>query len=419
MPSDPIKKSRGPRGTGTVFFDKRRKVYVARLPLGDGTYKVFSAREQQDAIDARTDYCAEVARGTKDPRIKPSHMTIAELCDQWLESHALAKGLGPITIDSYQHKLHLVTRAPIGRIKLSELNDNDIIGWQTVQLKRGIRVSTRKALMLLKAILTWPTKRKLIVYSPAQDIDLPRIVRQKVAPPDSDALLALLEHVRGTELGVIVAITLVYGLRRQEILGLRWNDLDFDGRKMHIRWRVGYINGRGPVVQPGVKMDEGNTVEWLHLTPQIVALLEEQRERVQTKHREAGPAWKGPARHPTRGLSYVFPHTVDDRYGRRSTQQIGGPRATHGLLYQYQQACLEVPGVGHRTFHRLRHDFAGLLREQGTAMDAVQRILRHTDISVTNGFYAHLRTEMFDADLERLHDRILGLGHTERAEHDV
>src|SRR5262245_7287037 len=418
MPSDATKKSRGPRGMGSVFYDARRKLHIARLPLGNGKYKVFQAPTEKEALAKRNDYCTDVARGLKDPRIKPSDMTLAYLCNQWLESHTLREGLGPITVDSYQRKLLSITRAPIGLIKVSDLTDNDIINWQTTMLKREIRATTRKALMLLKATLKWAVKRKLIVYSPAQDLELPRVIRHKVAPPESATLLAFLQHLRGTELGVIVAIALVYGLRRQEVLGLRWNDIDFDGRKMPIRWRVGYINRRGPVVQPGVKMDAGNTVEWLRLTPQVIVLLEEQRDRLQQVHRDAGPAWKGPAIHPTKGLSYVFPCTRIQRAGRRSMQQIGGPKAPHRLLYEYQQACAEVPSLGHRTFHRLRHDFAGLLREQGTPMDAVQRIMRHSDISVTNNLYAHLRTEMFDGDIERLHDRMLGLVQKDQVERD-
>jgi len=403
-PNAPAPKPRGPRGLGTVFFDKRRQRWIARVSLGNGRSKAFEALTQEEALAKRTDYARDVVLGRVDPTVKPSQLTLNEICQQWLEHHALTENLETTTtVVSYRSDLKRIDTGGLGCIRLSDLTEQHIINWLDTLLREGKRVSAHQSLLRLKAVLRWAKRRRLILTSPAAEIDPPKFERKKVNPPDYDALQVLFEQLRGNELEIPIRLMVAYGLRRQEVLGLRWSDIDLPRHQLHVRWRVNRVPGKGIITRTGVKMHRGDTAEWLHITPPIEALLDQQRQRCVDLHRRIGADWTGPGVHPTKGLSFVFPRSTPSNRPKRYPRVLGGPTAPDSFLKAFKKICLTIPGLEDATLHKLRHDHVGLSRQQGAPMDSIQRVVRHSSISITNDLYAHLPTGTSNSYLGPLH----------------
>ena len=123
--------------------------------------------------------------------------------------------------------------------------------------KRGLR--TRQfALARLRTALNLALKHGRILRNVAALVDMPRSGRRKVAAPTSEDVRRLLDAVKGDHLEAIVTVALALGLRRGEILGLRWEDIDLEKRIATARARVSRVQNVGLIARAGTKTDAGD-----------------------------------------------------------------------------------------------------------------------------------------------------------------
>src|SRR4029079_4514019 len=113
------------------------------------------------------------------------------------------------------------------------------------------------ALARLRTALHLALKRGYLLRNPAQLVDMPRSIRRKITAPTPEEVRRLLDAVRGHRHEAIVTVALAIGLRRGEILALRWEDIDFEHRTLTVRNRVHRIQKLGLVVRAGAKTKAG------------------------------------------------------------------------------------------------------------------------------------------------------------------
>lgn len=182
--------------------------------------------------------------------------------------------------------------------------------------------------------------------------------------------------------------TLGLALRRGEVLGLRWQDVDWAKRQVTIAGQLQRIDGEGG----GLRWLEPKTdasVAVLDVPDFVVDALLAQKDRQALL--SGSPRW--------RESGYVF------------TTQRGGPLEPDNVTH-YFPAFLKAQGMRHQRFHDLRHSAASLLVAIGVPLWQVSKILRHAGIAITSDTYGHLYPETSRAAADA-YGALLGKGRPE------
>ena len=214
---------------------------------------------------------------------------------------------------------------------------------------------------------------------------VPRNVADAVDPPKTPKkereylsikeVERLWEAARGDRFEALYVLAIVTGMRRGELLGLKWADVDLDRGVLAVR-RALSTDGK-TFTTP--KNGKGRSIQ---LTPQAVQALERHRE-AQADHRaKLGEIWK------ENGL--VFPSTM------------GTPMNPDNLVSRSFKPLLRRAGLPMIRFHDLRHTFGYLMIEAGEHPKIVQEILGHSQISLTLDTYSHILPGIQEGAIRRL-----------------
>jgi integrase len=218
---------------------------------------------------------------------------------------------------------------------------------------------------VLRTALQWAVKQRLIAYNPADDVDRPKRKATDMKIWTSDQLAQFLDHVRDDRLYPLWRLAAVTGMRRSEVLGLRWSDVDLDAATVSVaRARVRVRSGMHEAAR--TKTGASRVVD---LDPVTVAAL----KRWKAVQNEERLAW-GAAYQPS-GL--VF------------TKEDGsGLHADH--VQQRFGRLVKAAGVPTIRFHDLRHTHASLLLAAGTPVLDVSKRIGHASAAMTLNVYGHV-----------------------------
>lgn len=300
--------------------------------------------------------------------------------EHWLEEIAPDR-LRPATLAAYQYCVVNYIVPVLGRKRLSRLTTGDVrslISYARQMKARGRKgqplderrpVSLRTVQFVhavLRAMLAQAVRDELISRNVAVLVQPPRPARDEVRPWDVDSVAIFLEAARSDRLFALYAVAVALGLRRGELLGLRWQDVDLDVRTLRVEQTVQRIAGRGLVVGPPKSRRSRRTIP---LPDSCVAALRRHRARRGSERLTAGDSWTDS------GLVFAT-----------STGRVIEPR---NLNRAFESLCRRS-GVPAIRFHDLRHTCASLLLTQGVQARVVMEILGHSQISITLDTYSHV-----------------------------
>lgn len=207
-----------------------------------------------------------------------------------------------------------------------------------------------------------------IPYNPAVNAELPKMPKQEAAYLDeaeARQLLVLL-HQEPIKYRAMITFDLLSGLRRGELLGLRWQDVDFENQTITIVNTLNYAPGAGVYVDTPKNTTSARP---LKLSPTAFSMLLEYK-RWQDDQRDAcGDYWK-------------------DTVGRVFTGDDGAPVFPDSLT-KWFAAFVKRSGLPDVHIHSLRHTYASLMIADGTPLPVVSRRLGHAQVSTTANIYAH------------------------------
>jgi integrase len=235
---------------------------------------------------------------------------------------------------------------------------------------------------LLRIALNRAMRWGLVVRNVAALADSPRIERfdvRMLAPVEAKQLLAAAEDDR---LGALYSVALALGLRQGEALGLSWEDIDFESRRLHVRHGLQRIAGELRLVEPKTRQSRRT----IAMPGVVIDALQHHKARQTQERLVAGRRW-----HDT-GL--VF------------TSTIGTPIEVGNLRRSFWR-LLERAGLPRMRFHDLRHSCASLLLVQGVPARVVMETLGHSNISITMDTYTHVLPELQRQAADAM-DRALG-----------
>ena len=186
---------------------------------------------------------------------------------------------------------------------------------------------------------------------------------------------AFLGAISGDRLEALYLLAVTTGLRRGELLGLKWTDLDLDARTLSVQRSL----DKDGTFNPPKRSKSRRTVM---LTPQAAEALKGHRARQNEERLQLGSHWED------RGL--VFPN------------RTGKPMNADNLYHRGFKPLLEKAGLSGFTFHSLRHTCATLLLSKNVNPKIVSEMLGHATISQTMDTYSHVMPGMGDIAADAL-----------------
>lgn len=316
-------------------------------------------------------------------------MLFSDYMLKWLE---IAKStIAVTTFSSYSQitKSIIVPYFKERHIPLKELSASDIQDFYTDQLRRVGANSVIHYHAVIHRALKYAVRTDLIPVNPADKIDRPKAERYLASFYDKDEMNELFELVLGTKLEVPVMLAAFYGLRRSEVLGLKWDAIDFENNTISIKHTVTSCTIDGKVTT--IAQDTTKTkssMRTLPLVPVFKEKLLSLKQEQEDNRRLCGRSYC---------REYIGYLCVDEL----------GNRLSPNYLSTAFPKLLQKNGLRAIRFHDLRHSCASLLLANGVPMKQIQDWLGHSDFSTTANIYAHLD---FNSKLSSAEAMIAGLG---------
>jgi integrase len=232
---------------------------------------------------------------------------------------------------------------------------------------------------VLSSALSRAVREELITRNVARHVELPGYQRGTIQPWNADEAKRFLAAARSDPLHAAFFLLVLYGMRRGEVLGLRWSDIDYDGRVFRIRQQIQRVRGElliGPVKTAAGK----RALPLLDLACQALKL---QLEHQDSYRAAMGTAW------PVTDL--VF------------TTRTGRPIEPRNLVRSFRRICTNNK-IRAIKVHHLRHTVPSLLKDLRVPPSDAQRILGHTRISTTLEIYTDTADQAQLDALTQLHD---------------
>jgi integrase len=318
----------------------------------------------------------QAAQSGVSPDVPP--ITVADYLEQWL-SHSKGRVRGK-TYDGYRGLIRLYTLPVLGSVALGDLRPLDLQGLYSGCLERGLSGGTVLNLhLVLTQALSQAVRWGMLSANPAAGAQPPRPRRPERCVVDPALAARILAAVRSTHLELPVAVAIATGMRRGEILALRWSDLDAEHTVAHVRRSLQTTGGRLVFEEPKTRRSRRAVDLPAFLRPYLERQIESQ------------------ARRRSEALTWQDLDLVVDRGD-------GGPCNPDSISARWHGVC-KRRGLPPVRFHDLRHAHATLMLLQGVHPKVVSERLGHASIGITLDTYSHVLPTM-QAEAVRAFDEL-------------
>lgn len=339
---------------------------------------------KRDAEQALREMLVALDKGTY---VKPNRLTVAEYLEQWLQGY-VATNTAPRTRERYEEIVRGNLIPALGSIPLPNLQPRNIQKYYAGALESGRRdgkggLSSRTVHhhhRILYEALRHAVKHGILIGNPAMAVDPPRPENKEIAwLGPGDVRLFLDSANQG--LYYPAFYTAVYtGMRRGELLGLRWCDVDIDLATLSVVQTLQQLKN-GQYIFRGTKSKRGR--RQIALSPSLAILLREHRAQQEDTRKLLGK--------PIEPIDLVFSHPD------------GAPLRPDSLTRAFSRIVRSL-GLDGIRLHDLRHAHATLMLQQGIHPKIVSERLGHSSISITLDTYSHVLPGLQEAAARRFEE---------------
>lgn len=203
-----------------------------------------SAKTQREATEKLKKMQRELEQGTL---ATGPQQTVKQYLEYWLEEVRKPR-IRPVTYKGYRATLDNYLLPALGHIQLRKLTPEHIQALYAQKIEDGLVPSTIKYIhAVFHTALVYAVRRKRMAYNVCNDVELPRETPHEIRPLTEEQAHMLLETAKGHRLEGLLIVALATGMRRGELLALRWQDVDFEKRTLQVRHTVNRLTGRGYV----------------------------------------------------------------------------------------------------------------------------------------------------------------------------
>jgi integrase len=295
--------------------------------------------------------------------------SLGEWLAYWLE-HIVEPDSEHNTYVKYESKVRLYLVPHLGKKSLAKLTPAQVRAFMATLKREEVPAPTRfEVLRVLRNALNRAIREEILTRNVALLVDMPKVSKDKGKAWNAREAITFLRTARAHRLYAACVLVLVLGLRRSELLGLRWQDVDFEARQFTPIKQVQRVKGIGLVLK-GLKTDSSQAV--LPLPEFCARALEERRELQDLERKIAGDHW---SQEPDQDLIFSSEH--------------GGMIDPVGFSRTFNR-LVQRAGVRRITVRLARHTCGTLLAFLKVHPKVAQAILRHSQISMTMDVYTHV-----------------------------
>ena len=295
--------------------------------------------------------------------------TVGNWLEVWYENYAKIK-MRPSTYLTYHGYIENHIKPQLGKIPLNDLTtlhlqqfykkllaEGRVERIEAQKQPKGLSAKTvRNIHQIIFSALKLAVEQRLIARNPADGCALPKAERKEMQTLPVEQLTSFLREAKDSGVFALYYIDLTTGLRRGELLGLKWSDIDLEKGDLRVRRQIGRIDGK--IIEMPLKTK--NAYRTLPLSADAISVLMQQRRK-------------------TGNSEWVFPSPT------------GGPMSPDSVLHMLHRV-LKRAGLPKVRFHDLRHTFATLALQNGVDIKTVSGMLGHFSAGFTLDTYAHVTT---------------------------
>ena len=360
--------TRRTKGEGAIY---RRDdgLWIGAVDLGwkngKRVRKVLNGRTRNEVVAKMREVKLAVEQGVT---LAPDRLTVEAYLEGWLTKR-IPGTISTRTEALYARAVHDYINPTLGKIRLTKLTPTDVAEMLQDLEARGYSASTRRmARATLRRALRMAEQDGLLSRNVAAIAEGPKMNHREgrsLTPEQARMfLLAASEH----RLSAAYVLTLSLGLRRGEILGLKWEDIEAAEGTVVLHIRRQLIRDSN-----GVHLDDLKTKgsrRTLHLSRSMIEMLDQHRAFQEAEELVKGRQW-----HNDHDLIF--------------TSTIGTPLDPEQFGKTVPKIAIEA-GLGHWSIHELRHSCASIMIAMDVPLEVIAEQLGHASIRVTKDVYGHL-----------------------------
>jgi len=291
---------------------------------------------------------------------------VVEYLDRWLQDYA-RPNLSPRTAEVYSYIIERHVSPVLGRLSLTQLKPEHLQRYYADKQAASLSPQTiRHHHTLLHKVLKTATEWGLLLRNPVDAVSPPRVHRAEVQFWTAVEVARFLEVISDSLYYPVFYLALYTGIRRSELLGLRWSDVDLLLDQLSIARALHVVRG-GNVISTQPKSATSRRI--VALSPATVLMLRDHKKEVQQRYDSFGMVLTD------QGL--VFAH------------MDGTPLLPNSVSHAWLRLVRKA-GVKPISFHGARHTHASLILKQGIHPKVVQECLGHSTIAITLDTYSHV-----------------------------
>ncbi|WAH34998.1 site-specific integrase [Alicyclobacillus dauci] len=352
-------------------------VYMGLDANGKRKYKWFSGyNTKKEAQRALVEKIQEVNTGAY---VEPTKVTVRQFVEIWLE--ARKSQVRPVTHENNERLLRNHIIPHLGNLTLSKLRGNHVQSLYSELQSNLSPASIQTVHNTLHVMIRDAVKWEYIARDIMQQVTPPR-AEHKIRPVwDFNDVQAFNEAVKSHELYVAFTLAVTTGMRRSEILGLKWDDIDFEQAQIHVQRSLKIENGEKVVSEVKTSSSRRTIV----LFDEDVERLREHRKKQLEQRMKVGPGFN------PENLVFV---------------RADGSSIRPTNFSRDWTVFLKKNNLPHIPLHSSRHTHATLLLALGIHPKVVQERLGHSSIRVTMDLYSHILPGMQEDAVKKLENRI-------------
>jgi integrase len=351
---------------GSIHFWTKRGLWRGYVSVGGGRRKYVYGKTREEAREKLKAALRAQSDGTL--VVGPRH-TLNQYLAVWLRD-TVQPTVRPWTYKGYEVLVRVHIAPELGNVVLDKLTPQHVQALMNRKLEAGMAPKTVQYMRgVLRTALEQALRWGLVSRNVAALVDGPRVERSTHSVLDAEMARVLVEAAPSDRLGALYVVTLALGLRQGEALGLRWEDVDFEGGLLHVRHQLQRVSGSAELVPPKTARSRRTLP-----MPALVAEALRAHEGRQAEERESAARW-----HET---GFVFTSVIGT--------PLDGPNVTKAF-----QRFLERCGLPRMRFHDLRHSCATLLlARRDVSHRMVMELLGHSQIALTMNTYTQVLPEL-------------------------
>lgn len=377
------KKEVNRNGKRYVFWEAR--ITTGRDPgTGKQIQRSISGKTQKEVREKLQAMAVELNEGTYQD---PSRMKVSQWLHIWLSEYT--GDVKTLTQSSYESQVNTNIIPHIGAVRLQDLNAVHIQHMYNGFLRREKPLSSKTIKNIhgiMHKALEQAVELKFIKFNPSDACKLPRVEKKEINPLDDQEITVFLTAIQGHKYEKLFLVDLFTGMRQGELLGLKWEDVNFKTGTIHVRRQLIREKKKGGCyLLATLKNDKTRRIS---PAPTVMKCLRELQREQSAQRIRMGPLWEDS------GL--VF------------TNELGGHLA-HVTVYKAFKKVVRGIGLSDTRFHDLRHSFAVISLESGDDIKTLQDNLGHHSAAFTMDTYGHVTDRMKKESSERMERFINGI----------